>query len=148
MYDFAVAPSGYPEYYIAISPRSEWTCPHCKTRWMDWGEHAEDEDRPWEADDGITVSADPDLGWCCPNCAAQKASFSTLVAFIEDCGLIEEAIDEALTEDGVGAIEKGFHADLWQIYRIGFNPQFEEYIRDYVEQGYSEDFRRWVEVSA
>lgn len=149
MQDFIIN-TGLGDYYIAISPRATWKCPHCKIEWVDWGENAEDEDKPWEAEDryGEYASAEPDLGWCCPCCAMKRATFATLADFVEDNGLVKEAVNNALTEDGEGAIENGFHEQLWNIFRLGANADFAAHVRDFVEQVYPSEFLDWVQVTA
>ena len=144
----AVNPSPVGEYYIAVSPQQEWSCPHCGTEWADWGEAADDSDLPWEGETpySITIRSkdDPDLGWCCPSCAVRNATFSTLVQYIEDSKLTADALGYTLTESGEGHIEKTMVDTLWAIMRTGFSEDFREMLRDFIAMEHEHDFRDWV----
>lgn len=148
----AVNPSPVGEYYITISPRHEWECTHCGTQWSDWGENAEDENLPWEGETSLALTVrskeHPDMGWCCPACAVRKATFGTLVQFIEDSKMIADAMDYTLTENGEGHIEKTMVDTLWAIMRIGFDEDFREMLRDFVAMEHEYDFRDWVSDNA
>ena len=147
MQDYIVNPTGYGDYYIAVEPRDTWECPHCKTVWEDWGEHAENEDRPWEAD-GERAVAEPDLGFGCPCCALQRAPWLKLARFVEESGLVRDAVNFALTEDGEGAIEQGFHDVLWHTFRLGANADFAVMVREFVDLYYYGEFVAWAAEEA
>ena len=145
----AVNPSPVGEYYIAVSPKREWRCPHCRTHWANWGEDDDVHDSAWEGETpyAMTIMSkdDPDLDWCCPACAVEKATFSTLVSFVEDYKLTADALGYTLTESGEGRIEKTMVETLWAIMRTGFNEDFRDMLRDFVAMEHEHDFRDWVQ---
>ena len=145
----AVNPSPVGEYYIAVSPKREWRCPHCGTHWANWGEDDDVHDSAWEGETpyALTIMSkdDPDLDWCCPACAVEKATFSTLVSFVEDYKLTADALGYTLTESGEGHIEKTMVDTLWAIMRTGFNEDFRDMLRDFVALELEHDFRDWVQ---
>ena len=145
----AVNPSPVGEYYIAVSPKREWRCPHCGTHWANWGEDDDVHDSAWEGETpyAMTIMSkdDPDLDWCCPACAVEKATFSTLVSFVEDYKLTADALGYTLTESGEGRIEKTMVETLWAIMRTGFNEDFRDMLRDFVAMEHEHDFRDWVQ---
>lgn len=144
----AVNPSPVGEYYIAVSPKREWRCPHCGTHWANWGED-DVHDSAWEGETpyAMTIMSkdDPDLDWCCPACAVEKATFSTLVSFVEDYKLTADALGYTLTESGEGHIEKTMVDTLWAIMRTGFSEDFRDMLRDFVAMEHEYDFRDWVQ---
>lgn len=144
----AVNPSPVGEYYIAVSPKREWRCPHCGTHWANWGED-DVHDSAWEGETpyAMTIMSkdDPDLDWCCPACAVGKATFSTLVSFVEDYKLTADALGYTLTESGEGHIEKTMVETLWAIMRTGFNEDFRDMLRDFIAMEHEHDFRDWVQ---
>ena len=145
----AVNPSPVGEYYIAVSPKREWRCPHCGTHWANWGEDDDVHDSAWEGETpyAMTIMSkdDPDLDWCCPACAVAKATFSTLVSFVEDSKLTADALGYTLTESGEGRIEKTMVDTLWAIMRTGFNEDFRDMLRDFIAMEHEYDFRDWVQ---
>lgn len=145
----AVNPSPVGEYYIAVSPKREWRCPHCGTHWANWGEDDDVHDSAWEGETpyAMTIMSkdDPDLDWCCPACAVEKATFSTLVSFVEDYKLTADAMGYTLTESGEGRIEKTMVDTLWAIMRTGFSEDFRDMLLDFVAMEHAHDFRDWVQ---